>query len=641
MDKIAQIIPWKKLPRKLNYFDYLIPAELQAKIKPGDWVEIPLNQIKLLGLVDKIKAQSDFPALKSLGLMTAPPPALFPHQVECLKWFSQYYYYSLGSTLKLFFPPRPKRSTTRPPKPEFSFLSKPQALKTTPALKKLADQIYASREKKFLVLETDAAIKQSFYQALCAQARRQKKQIAIIFPQKIRLRDFVASLPTDWAKDCLIWTPEDATSRKNQHYQDWLRIRSQEKRIILGTRSAIFTPLSPAALIVIDCAESEDHKQWDQNPRYSTVTVAQKIQELSGGRLVLCSPAPRMEDAYRAKQEKYKFISLSAAPRIPALVDLKEERKKGFTYMSEKLMEKITATQARHQDVLLIVNKKGLHGCLVCGDCGFEALCPNCQLPLTVSATENGNQSLVCYRCQHAAPVYLTCPQCKGVNLKKFGVGVEKIKKDLESQFKLAPILLDETLSANSTWPAGSVLLSTNGNLPQSIWEKIGLLGIVYVDSLIYLADFNATQRLYSFLRSLAASLPRSSEWLVQTAFPHNPAFQLLAKPYADFYQAELEVRKTFNYPPFQRLFKLFFQHFDKKVAEREARDLYRKLNASVEKTGGRLSQPYLYYAQQVRKRYRCQLALFLPHLSVKAEQELLDLVPDHWTIDKDPLNLV
>lgn len=302
------------------------------------------------------------------------------------------------------------------------------------------------------------------------------------------------------------------------------------------------------------------------------------------------------------------------------LVDLREERKKGFTYLSEKLLREIDITLKQKKDnkVLLIVNKKGEYSYLFCDDCGFEANCPSCKLPFTIEG-----QNLVCYRCGQKQDLLLTCPNCRGVNLKKMGIGIEQISNEVKKRFT----------------DAGRILLSTGQTLKKENFENIGLLGFVYLDSLVYLADFNSNFRLYCFQKELIGRAGGAGV-IVQTSFADNLAFESLNLGYEYFYKKEIADRKQFSYPPFCTLIKLFFQHQDLGVCQKEAQELYDKLIKGSDKNI-KITEPYLHYLQKVRKRYRCQIAVFLPLSNIELEKRFISDVPEYWTIDKNPVNLL
>ena len=618
----------------MGYFDYLIPARLIDKIKSGDFVYIPFKNQILSGLVTSFTDKSEFSAIKEVSDLHNTLSPFLPYQLDLLNWFSEYYHYSLGSTLKLFLMELPKKTAKLD---EPVSVSSPAAIVSNKNVEKIAEQIICSnKDKKFLLFPLKQAFKSFFFAKLADLCSQDKKQILIIFPQVHKAQEFFKTLPLPLQTQACLFTSTLRTS-KNRYFETWRKIRENKINIIIGTRMAIFAPMSKPGLIIIDDAHSDDLRQWDQNPRYDTICVSRKIQELTGCKLILSSIAPRPEDAFLAKKENYHLISLgSSSKQNFKIVDLNDERKKGFTYLSEELISSIKQTLERKKKVLLIVNKKGDFGYLACNDCHYEATCDNCHLPLSVA-----DKNLVCYRCGLKLPMLLSCPDCHGQTLKKFGIGINQIKNELNKIIDQKISILDE--NSDLTAP---ILLSTGQNIDRHIFDQVGLLGFVYVDSLAYLSDFNSSFRLYSFLTELMNLFSSNNQAernvIVQTCFPQNIAFSSLNEGYDKFYQQELAERKAFGYPPLSVLIKLFFEHHDLKVCRDEALNLHDKLCAMLgRRTDITVTDPYPCHTRKVRSRFRYQLVLFLRDCSIEKENDLLTKVPEYWTIDKNPHSLL
>ncbi|MBT5338350.1 primosomal protein N' [Candidatus Falkowbacteria bacterium] len=622
MQKVAQIIPHKKLPRSMHYFDYSIPKNLE--LVPGQIVNVPFKKSEMLGIVHSLKDKSEFKYIKEVISLEPKIKSLVPYQLEFINWFSQNYYYSKGSTLDLLLPHMPKRKVKVVDKKLEIPVSE---LKENQEVKDLAEKISKSKTRNFLLFPFDINLKRCLYLNLIQDIVAQERQILILFPQVYKVHEFYAHLSPELRKQTAVLTSDLYTS-KARYFTAWQKIKSGESKIILGTRSAVFAPLSKLGTIILDDAHSDDYKQWDQNPRYETQKVVQKIQEITNCKLILSSLTPRVEDSYLAKEQDYKYISLGkkTASEIK-IIDLKREREKSFTYLSDDLLNSIKIANKS----LLIVNKLGEYSYFFCEDCGFEATCPECKLPLTVE-----NNQLSCYRCGIKQSVYLNCPKCRSVKLKKLGIGLQQIKEQLRNV--LGAEVCDLTQDENSS--TAKILISTGQQIKTKHFQNLELLAFVYIDSLAYLADFNSNFKLYSFQQELIHRAV-GAKVIVQTCFPENLAFQSLNQGYDYFYKQEIDSRKTFGYPPFATLIKLFFDHHDKTVCEREGSNFHKQINSLITQNKGKISEPYLHYRQKVRKRFRCQMAIFLPELDLSVENEILAQVTEHWTIDKSPIDLL
>ncbi len=626
----ARVIPVTKLPRHLHYFDYAVPDNMLANLYPGTMVNIPWKNFFIKGVVKDLASASSFEKVKAIKNIDT-RITLLPYQLKLVDWFAQYYYYSAAGILKIILPELPKKAGLSRKEEVFVPFKK---LSIKKDLKAVSDQVLREKSGGYLLFPYNYDYKIKFYLDLCERVVAEKKQILILFPQIYKVQDFYQYLPESLRCATEVLSSESHTA-KNRYFEAWKRMRTGEKKIVLGTRSAVFAPLLRPELIVVDDAHAEDYKQGDQNPRYEVVNVAQQIQELTGCKLILSSLAPRIEDSFVAKEKKYKLISLGEPFKKIKVLDLNDERKrqKRFTYLSEEMLLSLEDNLARDKRAILIVNKKGLYSYFFCEDCGYEALCPHCKLPLILEKTNE----LVCHHCQYAEKIPLLCPKCGGVKLKKLGMGVSQVERTLRELFGSAVVEYDS--GKKQSFFNNSIIVSANLNLPELVWQNVGLFIFCYVDSLVYLADFNSNYKLYSLLTENFSRIngQQSAKVLVQTCFPENAAFKYLAEDYKAFYKQELLARETFHYPPFSRAIKIFFQHHDLSVCEREARDLYLKLRGRFEVT-----EPYLYYHQKVRKKYRYQLVvLILKQISVEKENQLLKDIPDFWIIDKNPVNLL
>jgi primosomal protein N' (replication factor Y) len=627
---LARVIPVTKLPRHLQYFDYLVPENILADLKPGTMVNIPWKNFFIKGVVKELVTKSDFEHLKEIKNIDNRITFL-PHQLELADWFARYYYYSLAGVLKMMLPDLPKKAGSS--KKENLFVSY-KKITTTKDFTATMKQVFAGKSTGYLLFPHNYDYKIKFYLDLCEEISKTNEQILILFPQTYKVRDFYQYLPESLRRVTEILS-NDYHASKNRYFEAWQRVASGQKRIVLGTRSAVFAPILSSSLIIVDDAHSEDYKQWDQTPRYEVVNVAQQIQELTECRLILSSLAPRIEDSFSAKEKKYKLISLGEQFHSVKVINLNEERKKQkrFTYLSDELLAEMEETLAQDKRTILIVNKKGLYSYFFCEDCGYEAICPQCNLPLILEK----NNELVCHHCHHAETVPLVCPKCSSVKLKKLGMGVSQVEKTLREMF--GDVVVEYDGEKVQTFSERSIIISSNLNLPETVWQNLGLFAFCYIDSLVYLADFNSNYKLYSLITENFPRVNAQSEAkvLVQTCFPENMAFKCLNENYLAFYKQELAGREMFHYPPFSRAVKVFFQHHDLGVCEREAKDLYEKLRGRFE-----VSEPYLYYHQKVRQRYRYQMViLILKQLSLEKENALLKEIPEFWTIDKNPVNLL
>ena len=627
MSQIIKIVPLQKMPRDKGFFDYKVSGQIAKNITPGAVFEVPFGKRKLQSVFYRFETSSPFDKLRELEEVNV-LGQLPDYQLKLIDWFSKYYYYSPASTLILMLPAIPKKKQSLSIN---QLLVSYKKINLTANTKKVANDIWTSPEKKYLILPNSQELKTKVYLQLVNKAIEENKQIVLLFPQVEKVKSFYQYLdPSSRKHTCVI--SSEVQRSKNRHHQLWQDISDKKYNVIVGTRSSVFAPLQNCHLMIVDESHSEDYKQWDQTPRYNVVKVIKEIQNNLNNKLILTSVTPRIEIVYEAKKLGYKYISLGEDAKVNlSVVDLSHERQKGFTYLTDKLIKSIDLQVKKEKQSLLIVNKRGLYSYLLCQDCSWTAKCLSCEMPLII----NAENKLECRNCEKKGPVPLACPRCEGANLKPLGIGIEQISRTLKKEYGW-------TCSEDVESKTAQVILSTGQNITEGSWGNVGLLGFVYIDSLVYLADYNSNYKLYSFIKTIINSAGSNvNEIILQTCFVNNLAIEHIKLGYTKFYKDEIEARKAFNYPPFSNVIKIFFQHHDLDICEKEARHVYKELKQSVEKLGGRITEPYLYYLRKVRKRYRYQIAIVLPKISQKEEEDLLSAVPSHWMLDKDPKDLL
>lgn len=613
MSNYAKIIPYKKLPRNRHYFDYAIPNELEGKLDIGQIVKIPFKNSEILGLVSGFSPKTEFEYIKEIIKTTEYD--FSTKQMDFLNWFSDYYVYSKGSIFRLMFSDLPIKKTDW----QDQFKLEPEIKSDSKTQEKTAEQIYCSREKNIVILPNRFEEKLYLYKALCQKILAKNEQILILFPQKSKLQRFTKMLNKNVRQKTVLVTNELSRS-KNQYFKVWQKIKMKEVNIVLGTRSTVFMPFENYKVVVIDDCHSDDHKSWDQNPRYNVIDIIQKWQELIKCQVIYSSQTPRIEDVFRLSDKK--IIELGNLSNIKSdVLDITQERKNEFVYVCKPIIETIKKTINKDQNVLVVVNKKGKYSALYCQDCGTETVCPECKLPMVVTE----DQKLVCFRCKQEMELYLNCPKCNSLKLKQTGFGLEKIKE----------VIQDEVESIDN------IYFTTGQSISEINLPEISVVVFAYIDSLMYLADYNSNFRLYSYIQEILQTINQGQNCLVltQTSFVGNPIFENLLN-YKKFYSDELSTRKELNYPPFRETIKLIIEHHDQKISQREANSVYNKIVQFCSESIY-ITEPYEFYAQKVRNRFRFQISLLFLKKDLNKIREILDILPDYWIVDRNPLNLL
>ena len=361
--------------------------------------------------------------------------------------------------------------------------------------------------------------------------------------------------------------------RAGERYDEWKRIRSGAARVVVGTRSAVFAPLSDLGLVVLD-EEQEGSYKSEQVPKYHAREVAKYRCARWNALLVLGSATPSVESMYQAQTGVYHLFTLSRRynrQKLPSveIVDLKEELRGGNGgSISAPLRRALEENLARGEQSILFLNRRGASRMVSCGECGAVPTCPRCSVYLTY---HSANGRLMCHYCGHSEPLPRSCPQCGGL-LSFQGAGTQRVQSELESLFPHTEILrLDaDAVSATHSHEAlldrfrqekVPILVGTQMVAKGLDFENVTLVGVISADQSLYLDDYRAAERTFSLLTQVVGRAGRGSKTgqaMIQTFTPENDVITLAARQdYGSFYRQEIEMRRLRGCPPFRDLFVL------------------------------------------------------------------------------------
>ncbi|MDD5341191.1 MAG: primosomal protein N' [Patescibacteria group bacterium] len=626
-NKIAQIIPALRLKRDLHFFDYEIPKELEGQAQVGQLVEIPFRNQLIKGVIlNLLEKESEF-ELKPIAKILEPFPYLKLWQLNLIKDLAAYYFVSMGILLKMIIPDIPKRAKNSAEKflSDFKFEKLKHEIKTE-ALESTRPVLL-----RYFKLED----KYAAYLDLIKKVIEQKKRVAIICPQLLHVKKIYQYLG-DFKDSTSIFLND---LPMNKYFQEYRKIKDGTTQIIIGTRSAIFAPFSDLGLIIIDEEENENHKQEEPNPRYNAKTVALKISELTGAKVIFSTAAPSLWALNNVENKEWAEVKIKA-PSFPELkiIDKKEEFKAGrYELFSDELAGALKKNLANKQQSFLFLNRKGTSTMATCKDCGKIVSCPACKLPLVYYASKK----MLCHNCGHEQDLVLFCSECKSPNIKLTGTGTEKVETEVKKIFpKAKAIKLDiATPNYKKDLSGYDIIIGTQFALDYINWEKISLVGVVSADTLFYLPDFRSQERTFDLLARMALFLGEGKKMIVQTFTPDNYVFKALSeKDFKIFYKNEIAERQDLNYPPITKLVKIIGQSYEFNAGQEEIEEVYKNLK----KTAGDkiiILSPALIYSQQVRGRFRWQIIIKL--LDRKTSLDFLKIVPDNLIIDVEPESLL
>ena len=452
-----------------------------------------------------------------------------------------------------------------------------------------------------------------------------------------------------------------------ERHDEWHKIRQGRARIVIGARSAVFAPVEPLGLVIVDEEHEHSYKQ-EEAPRYNARDLAVVRGQQEGAAVVLGSATPCMESYHNVQRKKYGLLSLTERVDniqmpIVRVIDMRSaaRKEKGVGIFSPQLREAILQRLEKNEQVMLFLNRRGWSSSLQCPECGFVAECPNCSVSLTY---HRAAQQLMCHICGHVEPAPKKCPQteCGNAAIRFSGLGTEKVEAALEKGFPSARVkrMDSDTLKRKEDYRrilgdfrTGKIdiLVGTQMIAKGLHFPNVTLVGIIHADLSLHIPDFRAGERTFQLLTQVAGRAGRGEvegEVYVQSFTPFHPAIQYARRhDYVGFYEQEIEFRQQLNYPPVGRVALLTLRGRSEDRVKFVADHLRREMDTVAKELGevvvaGPAPAPLL----RAENFYRYQIMLRtsrMPQLSRKlsALRETFQIPEDlRLVIDIDPMSL-
>ncbi|MCR5787087.1 MAG: primosomal protein N' [Acholeplasmatales bacterium] len=374
----------------------------------------------------------------------------------------------------------------------------------------------------------------------------------------------------------------------NERYDEYRRISRGEARVVLGARSAIFSPFTNLKLIIMDEEQEESYVQ-DSTPCYDTHFVAEYLAKQKSFPLVLGSATPKVETFYKTLNKEYQLLQLSHRAndkpfKDSKIVDMRDELKKGNrSVFSLDLRNELINTFKRHEQSILFINRRGYSGQVVCRSCGEVMKCPNCDVSLTYHLTTS---ELICHYCGYKIKKPQTCPNCNSKYIKEMGSGTEKVEEELKTLLPEARIIrmdqdtvkmknVHEDIIEKINNHEADILLGTQIVAKGLDFPDVSFVGVVNADIGLNMPTFDAYEKTYDLIEQVSGRAGRKEtdgSCIVQTYNPDNNAIRNAAThSYIDFYNEEIKLRRISNNPPFSSLILLLFESKDRHLLDQEA----------------------------------------------------------------------
>ncbi len=424
--------------------------------------------------------------------------------------------------------------------------------------------------KTYLLYGVTGSGKTEVYMEMIACVIRDGKQAIVLIPEIALTYQTVMRFYKRFGERISIL---NSRMSSGERYDQMMRAKEGAIDVMIGPRSALFTPFPNLGLIVID-EEHEPTYKSEQTPRYHARETAIERARLEGASVVLGSATPSLEAFYFANRGEYELLTLQERSKKQALpdvylVDMREELKNGNrSIISETLHEMIQDRLDKKQQIMLFLNRRGYAGFISCRSCGYVAKCPHCDVSLS---SHNGGK-LVCHYCGYEEKNYSICPECGSKHIGGFRAGTQQIEELVKKEFPTARVLrmdMDTTKAKDGhekilevfANEEADILVGTQMIVKGHDFPNVTLVGILAADMSLYADDYRAGERTFQLLTQAAGRAGRGrekGEVVIQTYSPeHYGILTAAQQDYEAFYEEEISYRQLMGYPPVEQLMAL------------------------------------------------------------------------------------
>lgn len=456
--------------------------------------------------------------------------------------------------------------------------------------------LLARKFQGFLLYGVTGSGKTQVYIEAAKIARRMGRRVIILVPEIALTGQVVMNFKAHFTDVAVIHSRLSLPERSDTFH----RIRNGEVGIVIGARSALFTPIDNVGLIVVDEEQDSSYKQ-ENSPRYHARVVAEEFAKFHGASIVFGSATPSLESFYRASMKELILLKMprrvldNPLPEVKC-VDMRGELKAGNReVLSRDLLELLKKTLAANQQAIILLNRRGWSTVVMCRACGAVAKCPDCGLPMTYHA----DGMLRCHRCEVETEPPEVCPECGSKHIKFLGTGTEKLERALKNFLPSARVIRMDRDSTGNKF-GHKKILETFANHEADILfgtqmvakghdiSGVTAVGVLNADAALSFSNFRAAENCFTLITQAAGRAGRADlpgKVIVQAYNVNAAAIRLACKQdYEKFFDEELPHRATAFFPPFCRLVKLIFMHADEVKAKTFAKEIRNAFRAEVAK---------------------------------------------------------
>lgn len=434
----------------------------------------------------------------------------------------------------------------------------------------------ASHDHKPILLHgVTGSGKTEIYMQLSSHILAQGKQVLMLVPEISLTPKLTAVFTARFKSKVAIW---HSRMSDGERYDTYRRIASGQIDIVVGARSAVFSPLQNIGLIILDEEHDSSYKQ-ESAPRYHTRDIALIRQRYHHAMLILGSASPSLESYARAQKGHYHLVTLNErvfSQSLPQaqIVDMGKEMREGnFSYFSKALKDALEQCLQQGHQAILLMNRRGYSNYLMCSECHTVVKCPHCDVSLTY---HKGDKKLRCHYCGFESPILSNCPECGSTFLSGKGSGTEKIAELLQQEFSNAKVIrydLDTTsrkgaheqLLSDFENQNANILLGTQMIAKGLDFKNVTLVGILDADQSLNIPDYRSYEKTFDLILQVAGRAGRghlAGKVIIQTLNPKQYPIVLGAKQdYEAFYRKEIESRALAYYPPYCYMLSILFSY--------------------------------------------------------------------------------
>lgn len=386
-----------------------------------------------------------------------------------------------------------------------------------------------------------------------------------------------------------------------ERFDEWRRIFFGEARVVVGARSAIFSPIENLGIIIID----EEHEQSyisESNPRYDTHEIAEFRRKYNDCILVLGSATPSIDSYLKALEGEYQLVEMPVRvngmemPKIVIIDMLNELRHGNNEIFSIPLIAELGNVVEKKKQAMIFINRRGFSSFQRCRECGYVAKCKDCDVSLVYHRYEN---KLKCHYCGKRYRALDICPSCGSHNIKQGAIGTERVVEELKNYFPDVPVFRMDNDTTSTKGAHRSILSQFREAKPGILvgtqmiakghdFEDVILVGIIDADQSLYQADYRSIERTFQLITQVSGRAGRSKEQgkvILQTYSPRHYVYRYAQNyDFKGFFKKEANLRKVTNFPPYTKVLRILFSHEDENIVAKEIKVCYNKVQEVKEK---------------------------------------------------------